>query len=195
MLSNKSFYLSSGSPRRKEILENLGFSFSIRKINVDEAQKLGEDPFAYVKRTAIAKSLAGLEGLDDNAVSLGADTIIVFNHQIIGKPKNAQHAFEILSTLSGKEHEVATAVAVASNQKIYSDLVISKVKFRELTYDEIKRYCSTGEPLDKSGAYGIQGLGRSLVECFSGSFSNIVGLPEMETANLLAHFGIIPDKK
>lgn len=186
-----SFCLASGSPRRKQILENMGYVFSVVRPVSEERPFPGEDPLSYVKRAALNKCMEGRQ-LSPLPVCLSADTIVILEGAILGKPEDSQDAQRILGEMSGREHKVATAVCLSSGQDISSVIVESVVKLRHLSSREIIDYCNTGEPLDKAGAYGIQGLGRSLVESYRGSFSNIVGLPEQETAELLSHLGIFP---
>lgn len=191
---NYQFCLASSSPRRREILEREGYFFSIINPSINEDRLSNEDPFEYVKRMALFKSLEGYNIGTKSLSYLGADTIIVFKNNSLGKPKDLDDAVRILSSLSGNEHYVATAITLTSNGSVMSDIAISKVKFKVLTQEDILNYCQTGEPFDKAGAYGIQGLGRNLVEYFTGSFSNIVGLPIEETNKLLAFNKIYPIK-
>lgn len=181
--------LASRSPRRAELLRVLGVDFSIVDIEVDETRLRDEDPENYVRRLACAKASAGrIVCADSNAV-LAADTCVVLNNEILGKPRDRDDAEQMLRRLAGRWHEVFTGVAL---QSAASEVVcvLTRVLFRELTATEINKYWDTGEPCDKAGAYGIQGLGGALVERIDGSYSNVVGLPLAETLALLNRAGI-----
>jgi septum formation protein len=185
-------YLASGSPRRRELLGQIGVPFLPLNTSVDETPLAAESPSHYVERLAQAKALAGLHSLPnpDGAVVLGADTSVVLNGQILGKPLDRADALAMLTALSGHTHEVLTAVALASTERCHVCLVRSQVTFRVLTEAEIEAYWATGEPADKAGSYAIQGLAAIFVSRLEGSFSAVVGLPVCETALLLADFGI-----
>lgn len=185
-------YLASGSPRRRELLTQIGVPFSVLSAPIDECVWPAESPSAYVERLARAKALAGLATLADPhaAVVLGADTAVVFDGQILGKPASRTDALATLTALSGREHDVLTAVALLSAARSEVRLVSSRVCFRPLTRREIDAYWASGEPLDKAGSYAIQGLAAVFVRHLQGSYSAVVGLPLCETAELLANFGI-----
>lgn len=181
--------LASASPRRAEILRQLGVSFQIQPANIDESVVALERPHDYVQRIALGKAETVRAANDSEAVVLGADTAVVIDREVIGKPNSCAHAIEILGRLSGRWHEVYSAVALVRHEPsvIY---VCTKVKFRPITMAEITAYWATGEPQDKAGAYAIQGLGGGLVERIEGSYSNVVGLPMVETIELLRQHGI-----
>jgi len=185
-------FLASGSPRRRELLTQIGVPFTTLPTSIDETPKASESPVEYVRRLAQAKAQAGLAALADcaGAVVLGADTSVILNGQILGKPLDRADAQAMLTALSGNTHEVLTAVALASVERCEVLTVRSQVSFRTLTSDEIDAYWHSGEPLDKAGSYAIQGLGAVFVSHLEGSFSAVVGLPVCETAALLADFGI-----
>ncbi|MEX2365170.1 MAG: Maf family protein [Pseudohongiellaceae bacterium] len=189
---DKLLYLASASPRRREILAQMGVHYEMLAQDVDEALISGEAADAYVLRMARSKVQAALQGLraDSPALVLGADTCVVIDGRILGKPESQQHGLEMLHSLSGRMHQVLTAVAVADSELMHATLSHTSVKFRTLTDEEIMAYWSSGEPRDKAGSYGIQGLGAILVESIRGSYSNVVGLPVFETADLLGRFGI-----
>jgi septum formation protein len=194
-------YLASRSPRRRELLTQIGVHFDLllfRSNARDDEDTLedtrpSEHPEDYVCRVACAKAehgarLARERGLPARLV-LSADTTLDLDGDVIGKPRNEADAIAILARLSGRTHRVLTAVAIANDQRLDHVLSISEVTFRPLIEEEIHRYARTGEPLDKAGAYGIQGRAAMFVEEIRGSHSGIVGLPLCETALLLRHFG------
>lgn len=187
------FILASGSPRRRELLSGAGYIFSCVSPAVDESCRQGELPGAYVQRLAAAKSAAGYEAGGRILPSLGADTAVVLDGRILGKPRDHDDAVAMLSALSGRVHQVLTGIALTVGiGSTAVDCVTTSVQFRFLTPAEIEAYWLTGEPLDKAGAYGIQGQGGSLVAQTDGSYTNVVGLPMMETAMMLASYGIFP---
>lgn len=185
-------YLASGSPRRRELLGQIGVPFVVLNAPIDETPWPAESPADYVQRLACAKAQAGLATLPGScaAVVLGADTSVVLAGRILGKPEDRADAVAMLSALSGHTHEVLTAVALASRERCAVRLVSSQVSFRPLSAGEIEAYWASGEPQDKAGSYAIQGLGAVFVSHLQGSFSAVVGLPLCETAALLADFGI-----
>jgi septum formation protein len=185
-------YLASGSPRRRELLTQIGVPFFTQIAPVDEKTLPDEPPLAYVERLARAKAQAGLLALSDaaDAVVLGADTAVVLDGQVLGKPADRAEALETLQALSGRSHEVFTAVALASRERVVAQVVTSQVTFRRLSLAEIEAYWASGEPQDKAGSYGIQGLAAVFVSQLQGSYSAVVGLPLCETAALLAEFAI-----
>ena len=186
-------YLASGSPRRRELLGQIGVPFTPLATVVDETPWPAESAVAYVQRLACAKAQAGLASLaaPGAAVVLGADTSVVLDGRILGKPQDRADALAMLAALSGQTHEVLTAVALANSQRCEVRVVSSQVSFRDLSAAEIDAYWASGEPLDKAGSYAIQGLGAVFVCDLHGSFSAVVGLPLCETATLLADFGIL----
>lgn len=183
-------YLASGSPRRRELLTQIGVPFQILGAPIDETPLPDEAAAAYVERLARAKAEAGLAGLAHPGVVLGADTAVVLDGKILGKPENREHALAMLAELSNREHQVLTAVALTDGRQCKSLCVASQVRFRSIDAQEAARYWASGEPEDKAGGYAIQGLGAIFVTALQGSYSAVVGLPLSETADLLAHFGI-----
>ena len=187
--------LASGSPRRRELLTQIGVPFTTLSADIDETPLADETPAAYVLRLARGKADAGLLQLANDpayptACVLGADTAVVLDGRILGKPADEAEALEMLAALSNREHEVLTAVAVVHEERCETRTVTSRVRFREIPEDEARRYWASGEPCDKAGGYGIQGLGAVFVENLSGSYSAVVGLPLCETAEILQRFGI-----
>jgi septum formation protein len=201
-MTEKRVYLASRSPRRRELLRQIGVSFELllvredarRGRDVNEAVLDGETAADYAMRIARAKAeVAARQALQRGLrpyPTLGADTSIVLDGAIVGKPDNAQHATEILRALSGREHEVMTAVAIGLRDRVETALSISTVEFRELSDDEIYGYVRFGEPYGKAGAYAIQGRAAIFVRRIAGSYSGIMGLPLAETAELLRRFDI-----
>ncbi|MFJ3075550.1 Maf family protein [Pseudomonas sp. NPDC087029] len=183
-------YLASGSPRRRELLTQIGVPFTPVSAPIDETPLPGESAEAYVERLAVAKAEAGLASLGAPALTLGADTAVVLDGRILGKPENREHALAMLAELSGRAHQVLTAVAVSDGQRCQSLCVASNVRFRPISPAEAERYWASGEPADKAGGYAIQGLGAVFVTGLEGSYSAVVGLPLSETAELLGQFGI-----
>lgn len=188
-----SLYLASGSPRRRELLAQLGLSFERLANEVEERRHADETAEQYVRRLARDKALAGVTVAAFDLPVLGADTIVVLNNHVLEKPADAAAAAEMLAMLSGKTHEVMTAVALADRQHTLDCLVVTEVTFRPLTPDDIAGYIASGEPMDKAGAYGIQGLGGNFVRKINGSYHAVVGLPLVETAELLSHFQSLRD--
>jgi septum formation protein len=190
-ISIRGFVLASGSPRRRELLEGLGVRFAIRSADIDETPSPGEAPEAYVLRLAREKARAASR---PGEVILAADTTVVIDGEILGKPLDDADAERMLRLLSGREHEVLTGVAVldateAGRGRIASGLARTAVRMAPLTREEIAWYAATGEPLDKAGAYAIQGLGSLFVEAVSGNYSNVVGLPIPTVYRLFAELG------
>lgn len=185
-------YLASGSPRRRELLTQIGVPFVTQIVPIDESALPDEPPGAYVERLARAKAQAALAALaqPQHAVVLGADTAVVLDGRILGKPQDRDEAVAILTALSGREHQVLTAVALASSERVAARVVTSQVSFRPLSREEIEAYWASGEPQDKAGSYAIQGLAAVFVRQLQGSYSAVVGLPLCETAELLAEFAV-----
>jgi septum formation protein len=194
-------YLASKSPRREELLRQLGIEFSVLRVreapgrerDIVEGARDAEPPFHYVERIARTKAAIGWQktlqrGLSPRPV-LGADTEVVLDGKIFGKPKDAADAIRMLTLLSNRTHQVLTAVALCLDQQIVAEISTSEVTFRELRRDEIERYVATGEPLDKAGAYAVQGRAASFVRRIDGSYSGVMGLPLYETAQALAGLG------
>lgn len=182
--------LASASPRRAELLAQLGVQFSICPVDIDETPLPGERADHYVERLAREKAAAGLARTGSaSALVLGSDTSVVCDGMILGKPEDEPGARAMLSRLSGRTHVVMTGVALAGEHGCFARLVTTEVRFRHLSEQEITAYCRTGEPMDKAGAYGIQGRGGAFVNGLWGSYSAVVGLPLEETAGLLADAG------
>ncbi|KPG80644.1 Maf family protein [Pseudomonas sp. RIT-PI-o] len=188
----KLLYLASGSPRRRELLTQVGVQFSAISADIDETPLPDESPSAYVERLARGKAEAGRRSVvsDRPFCVLGADTAVVFDGKILGKPVDEADACAMLMMLSGNEHEVLTAIAVLEGERCESRVVRSRVHFRTISRDEAAAYWASGEPRDKAGGYGIQGLGAVFVAGLEGSYSAVVGLPLCETCQVLGHFGI-----
>lgn len=183
-------YLASGSPRRRELLTQIGVPFTVVTAPIDETPLPDEAASAYVERLAQAKAMAGFAHIAAPGVVLGADTAVVLDGTILGKPESREEALAMLGDLSGREHQVLTAVALTDGQRSLSLCVASTVRFRAISFDEAWRYWASGEPADKAGGYAIQGLGAVFVTALQGSYSAVVGLPLSETAELLGQFGI-----
>ncbi|WP_070963183.1 Maf family protein [Vibrio sonorensis] len=183
----KKLLLASGSPRRKELLEQLGYPFTVCKTDVEEQKQDVESARDYVARLSLDKALAGLQQQPDSVV-LGSDTIVVVDEEVLEKPDNLEHCKVMLSKLSGREHQVITAVSVVSKQSKETQVIDTKVWFKPLDEQEIEAYWQTGEPCDKAGSYGIQGIGGRFVTRIEGSYHAVVGLPLYETDQLLKRF-------
>ncbi|MBO0727547.1 MAG: septum formation inhibitor Maf [Blastocatellia bacterium] len=182
--------LASSSPRRAELLRAAGIDFTVRAAGVDETITSDESPRDYVVRLSREKARTVIHSSVGDELALGADTTVVINGQIIGKPADAGEAGRMLRALSGQWHEVLTGVALARADKIISAVSSTRVKFAELSDAEIKWYISTGEPMDKAGAYAIQGHASLFVERIEGSYSNVVGLPMQLTYQLARKMGV-----
>lgn len=183
-----SLYLASGSPRRQELLTQLGLSFERIVTGIEETRAEGESAQQYVSRLAREKAQAGVAQVPRDLPVLGADTIVILNGEVLEKPHDGEHAFRMLRKLSGQTHQVMTAVALADRQHMLDCLVVTDVTFRVLTDEDIAGYITSGEPMDKAGAYGIQGLGGCFVRKINGSYHAVVGLPLVETYELLSNF-------
>lgn len=188
----KPLYLASGSPRRRELLTQIGVPFTAISADIDETPLANESPSAYVERLARGKAEAGRRSVvcDTPFCVLGADTAVVLDGKILGKPVDEADACAMLMMLSDKEHEVLTAISVLDGDRCESQVVRSLVRFRAISREEAAAYWASGEPWDKAGGYGIQGLGAVFVAGLNGSYSAVVGLPVCESAELLGHFGI-----
>ena len=187
-----SLYLASGSPRRRELLTQIGVPFTVVSAAIDETPLTNESAVAYVERLARGKALAGFAALDHplGACVLGADTAVIVDGQILGKPVDQADALAMLMALSGREHEVLTAIALTDGQRCETQCVSSRVRFCGITVEQATAYWHSGEPQDKAGGYAIQGLGSVFAAGLNGSYSAVVGLPVCETAQLLDQFGI-----
>ena len=192
MNSAPSILLASGSPRRHELLKQLDVSFSIAAANIDESMHEGEATEKYVLRMAREKALAGLEQTMGLMPSLGSDTIVLLNDRVLGKPESRAEAESMLQALSGQTHHVYSSVAIAlSPDQVLETLNITAVTFGEMPADWIKKYCQSNEPMDKAGAYAVQGGTGQYIRRIEGSYSGVMGLPLFETAKLLRKAGIL----
>ena len=179
--------LASASPRRAELLDQIGINYEVQIADIDENSLPNESAEALVQRLAIEKSKAVIS---NNLPVLGSDTLGVLNGNLLVKPRDFEHAHEMLSQMSGNWHEILSAVAITYRGKTQVRLNKNTVLFRALTNDEIKAYWDTGEPQDKAGAYAVQGIGASFIQRIEGSYSGIMGLPLFETSQLLSELGI-----
>lgn len=179
--------LASGSPRRRDLLESIGLGFEVRVPEVEEIQLPDEPPPRFVERMAREKAMS----VDaPGSVIVAADTVVVFRGRVLGKPSHPSEARSMLESMSGEAHTVLTGVAVRTGSDCRTVVESSSVRFASLTSDEIARYVDTGEPMDKAGAYALQGLGAVFVESITGSPSNVVGLPLAPLAQLLRAVGV-----
>lgn len=182
--------LASASPRRQELLTQIGCAFQVEASDIVEDNEQPMAPAELAVTLAKAKALdVAAKNVSDHVI-IGADTIVVLDGQIYGKPLDVDDARRMLTDLSGNEHHVITGVAVVKGSQTWVDFAVTVVKFRTLSAIEIERYLSTGEPLDKAGSYGIQGKGALLVESISGCYSNVVGLPLATLGQLLKKAGV-----
>ncbi|ROR18741.1 septum formation protein [Vibrio crassostreae] len=206
-MQKKHLVLASGSPRRKELLSQLGYEFSVLVTDVEECKHAQETAEEYVKRLSLDKALAALSLLKDNPserqyvvpssdtvdngsdiVVLGSDTVVVSQGQVLEKPCDFSDSKRMLTQLANERHQVMTAVSVVSEEKQRTEIIITDVWFKPLSEKEIEQYWQTGEPCDKAGSYGIQGLGGRFVTRIEGSYYAVVGLPLFETDQLLQEF-------
>jgi septum formation protein len=188
-------YLASQSPRRRELLDQIGVRHRLLVAPVDETPLADESPEDYVRRMAISKAQAGHAARPADAEGLpvlGADTAVVLDGHILGKPDDRAHGMAMLRALSGREHRVLTGVALVSDHREDYRLSDSRVTFRQLSDAEIAAYWDSGEPTDKAGGYAVQGLGAVFISHLSGSYSGVMGLPVFETAQLLSAAGMAP---
>ena len=185
-------YLASRSPRRSELLRQIGVAHRLLDVEVDESPRAGESPGDYVLRLAAEKAAAGREVLRDrrDVLVLGADTAVVIDDEILGKPRDRGHALTMLAALSGTTHRVFSGVAVIG-ETLQTRLSVSEVSFRRIDRAEAEAYWASGEPCDKAGGYAIQGVGAVFVSDLHGSYSGVMGLPLYETAELLGNQGIV----
>ena len=194
MTRSASICLASASPRRGELLRQIGVSYVVRPADLDEAERAGESPAEYVERLARAKAewvwqarqQARLEPLP----VLGSDTTVTVDGLVLGKPQDEAALLNTFARLSGREHEVLSAVALVTASGIQARLSRTRVRFRIVTSDEARSYWATGEPCDKAGGYAIQGYGAVFIESIAGSYSGVMGLPLAETAELLVAAGV-----
>ena len=190
-LTNADLVLASSSPRRAALLRQIGVHFAIHPADIDETQHPNENPEDYVQRLALEKAQAVAQQMtESNLPILGADTAVVLDNKIFSKPVDKSAAIATLRALSGRSHRVLSALAVVAEGHTELRLSETSVRFRTLKEQEYERYWSTGEPLGKAGAYAIQGLGAVFVDGITGSYSGVVGLPLMQTFELLERFNI-----
>lgn len=184
-------YLASSSPRRQELLRQIGVCYRLLTVAVDEDRHTGEAPAAFARRVALEKAAAGWATLEAprRRPVLGADTVVVADARVMGKPRDREQALDMLRALSGRTHQVISAVALVGARHAVR-LNTSRVTFRTLSDDECVAYWETGEPADKAGAYAIQGIAALFVEHLEGSYSGVMGLPLFETGALLREFGV-----
>jgi len=194
-------YLASKSPRRRELLKQIDVHYELLlmrevapRVDIDESPQYGESPHAYVERVVKAKAQIALKVLRERKLTprpiLTADTTVTFDGEILGKPLDRDDAVRILKRLSGQTHQVLTAVMLTTGDDDYHTLTTSFVTFSPLSEDQIRQYVDTGEPMDKAGAYGVQGRAARFISKLSGSYSGVVGLPLFETAGLLRQAGV-----
>jgi len=181
--------LASASPRRQELLDQINVTYKVYPVDIDETPRVNELPLAYVQRLAAEKSAACQSRLNTDIPILAADTAVVLGQMIMGKPKDQDDAVSMLMLLSGKTHQVYSAISVRGREHGQA-VSVTEVTFRHLNKQEILAYWHSGEPLDKAGSYAIQGLGALFVQAIKGSFSGVVGLPLFETAELLSNQGV-----
>ncbi|HEX5514662.1 MAG TPA: Maf family protein [Gammaproteobacteria bacterium] len=185
-------YLASSSPRRRELLDQIGVRYGWLAADIEEIPKPGESPEVFVLRLALEKARAGLRARGSRPALpvLGADTAVVLDDTLLGKPETQEQGVAMLQQLSGKTHRVLTAMALTDGEREATRLSVSYVSFREITLEEANRYWKTGEPWDKAGGYAIQGRAAVFIERLEGSYSGVMGLPLFETAQLLDEFGV-----
>ncbi|MDQ6771287.1 MAG: Maf family protein [Gemmatimonadota bacterium] len=181
--------LASASPRRRELLNLIGIAHEVVPANIDESMRTREAPRRHAERLAREKASA-IATRDPDLITIGADTIVVIDRRVLGKPADAGQAAQMLAMLSGREHLVITAVAVSRGKKLRSAVEEVRVKFRRLREDEIEAYIATGEPMDKAGAYGIQGYGATIVERVEGDYFAVMGLPLVRLVGLMRDVGV-----
>lgn len=183
--------LASQSPRRRELLERMGITrFKTLSPDIDERAFDGLPPEELVRRLSAEKAGAVADRVDDGAMIIAADTVVALDGTVLGKPDDELEAFKMLSTLSGVRHQVYTGVTVLLGEERFTEHEVTDVTFRELSEQEIEQYVATGEPMDKAGAYGIQGYGALLIEGISGDYYNVMGLPVCRLGRMLSRFGI-----
>ncbi|MFL5463127.1 MAG: Maf family protein [Gemmatimonadaceae bacterium] len=181
--------LASGSPRRRQLLDLIGITHEVRPSNIDETARAREAPRRHAERLAREKATA-VARRDPDLITIGADTVVVINRKVLGKPVDDADAARMLAMLSGREHTVITAIAVSRGKKLRSAIEEVRVKFRRLRDAEIDAYIATREPMDKAGAYGIQGYGATIVERIEGDYFAVMGLPLVRLINLLRDVGV-----
>ncbi|MDO8500202.1 MAG: Maf family protein [bacterium] len=186
--------LASSSPQRRELLQKLGIDFEVRPSDFDEASLASADPHHLTRSLALAKATSVARMIPDGgALVIGADTVVNFNGEIFGKPKDARHAREMLKKLNGNTHSVVTGFAIydTSTHKFVTDSVETRLQFKSLSNDEIDAYVGSGEPFGQAGGYAIQGLASFFVEKVNGDYNNVLGLPTEALTNKLCEFGVL----
>lgn len=192
MKSQTSIILASASPRRRELLKQLAVNFQVAPADIDESYIQGETPRDYVTRLSREKAMAGFEQSRAGLPVMGSDTIVLLDGEILGKPESRQEAEKMLQRLSGKTHEVYSGVALVVNPEFILDtLNVTAVTFGEMPLAWIRQYCQTDEPMDKAGAYAVQGSTGQYIRRIEGSYSGVMGLPLFETAELLRRAGLL----
>lgn len=192
MKSRHSILLASGSPRRRELLKQLVVNFEVAAADIDESLVEGETPRGYVLRLSRAKALAGYSQSGGRLPVLGSDTIVLLDGEILGKPESRVAAEIMLSRLSGRTHEVYSGVALAlDSETVLETINITSVTFGEMPVAWIKKYCQSDEPMDKAGAYAVQGGTGQFISRIDGSYSGVMGLPLFETSQLLRRAGLL----
>lgn len=191
-VSQLSVVLASASPRRRDLLDLIGIRHTVSPADTDESLRIGELPEAYAERLARAKAEA-LAATSPDALVIGADTIVVIDDLVLGKPKDVGDAERMLGMLNGRSHTVMTAVAVVYGGRTVSAVELVDVTFRPLGDEEIRSYVATGEPMDKAGAYGIQGYGATIVRRIDGDYFAVMGLSLVQLVALMAEVGVVYD--
>jgi septum formation protein len=190
---SKKLILASASPRRRELLEQIGVEFDVHPVDMDESILAGESVLQHVKRLAIEKARLGYVSAsqqENDLAVLAADTVVEVDGEILGKPANSGQAAEFLARLSAKKHKVHTAVAIVAGNNELIEISSSEVEFTQLSEQQIAAYVETGEPMDKAGAYAIQGIAAQFIVNLNGSYSGVMGLPLYETAKLFSACGV-----
>jgi septum formation protein len=182
--------LASASPRRRELLKLVGIEHEVKPADIDESLRKGENPHDYAVRLAREKAELVNDGADPDQAVIGADTTVVIDGEVLGKPGDTHEAEAMLGKLSGRTHTVITAVAVCRSGETWSSVEEVQVTFRKLSNAEIKAYIATGEPMDKAGAYGIQGFGATIVDRIEGDYFAVMGLPLARLVRLLSEAGV-----
>jgi septum formation protein len=188
-VSGSRVVLASASPRRRDLLNLIGIAHEVHPANIDETMRPREAPRRYAERLAREKASA-IATRDPDLITIGADTVVVINRKVLGKPADPSDAARMLRMLSGREHTVITAVAVSRGRKLRSAIEEVRVKVRRLRDDEIDEYIAMGEPMDKAGAYGIQGYGATIVERIEGDYFAVMGLPLVRLVGLMRDVGV-----
>lgn len=186
---NKKIILASSSPRRRELLQQMGLDFEVITADCDE-NIINSDPYETVKELSKRKAVAVAKNADFSSVIIGADTIVVNNGKILGKPKDPNDAVNMLLSLSGKTHSVFTGMTVICGEKVLTEVIETKITFAVLSKTEAEDYVKTGEPLDKAGSYGIQGFGGVFIEKIEGDYYSTVGLPICPLRKILISLGV-----